>query len=62
MARTTSADRIVTFPFVLNIHPAPYTFLPCSFLANGERLPVPGGLLALGTGGKRLPLSLKKRK
>jgi uncharacterized membrane protein YphA (DoxX/SURF4 family) len=57
--RTTAA---VTFLMVLNIHLAHNTLLHYSFLSKGDGLPVLGGLMALVIGGKRLPLSLTKRK
>ena len=47
---------------VLNIHLAHNTLLHDSFFCKGDGLPVLGGLMALAIGGKRLPLSLTKRK
>ena len=57
--RTTAA---ITCLMVLNIHLAHNTLLHYSFLSKGDGLPVLGGLMALVIGGKRLPLSLTKRK
>ena len=52
----------ITLLMVLNIHVAHDALLHDSFLSRGDGLPVPGGLMALAIGGKRLPLSLTKRK
>ena len=57
--RTTAT---ITLLMVLNIHLAHDTLLHSSFLSRGDGLPVLGGLMALAIGGKRLPLSLTKRK